>query len=112
MDEGLGVAWTETAVADLLSRGSKGLARQTGVSVRTLRRRFRRGGVTLRELTLAKRAAVVLNLMQRGLSLTGIAARVGLSGSPALGRFVRREFGVTPAALAAQLQPAPRRAPR
>ena len=112
MEDRVGVAWTETAVTDLLARGSKGLARRTGVSVRTLRRRLRRDGITLRELTLAKRASVVLNLMQRGLTLTRIAARVGLSGSPALGRFVRREFGLTPAKLAAQLQQVPRRAPR
>lgn len=100
----LGVDWTETVVADLLVCGSKGLARQSGVSVRTLRRHLRRSDITLRELMLAKRASVVLNLMQRGLPLSRIAGRVGLSGLPALGRFVRREFGMTPAKLAAQLR--------
>ena len=104
MAERPGVEWTETAVADLLAGGSKGLARRSGVSVRTLRRRLRRGDVTLRELMLAKRASVVLNLMQHGVPLSGIAGRVGLSGPPALGRFVRREFGMTPANLAAQLR--------
>ena len=99
-----GVEWSESVVARLLAGGCKGLARHSGVSVRTLRRRFRESGSTLREITLAKRAAVVLNLMQAGLPLTRIAGRVGLSGPPALARFVRREFGTTPSGLAAQLR--------
>ncbi len=99
-----GVEWSESVVARLLAGGCKGLACHVGVSVRTLRRRFRESDITLREIMLAKRAAVVLNLMQAGLPLTRIAGRVGLSSSPALARFVRREFGTTPARLAAQLR--------
>jgi AraC-like DNA-binding protein len=99
-----GLEWSEEAVTCLLTCGSKGLARRSGVSVRTLRRRLRRSGITLKEITLAKRAAVVLNLMQAGLPLGTIAARVGLSSSPALTRFVRHEFGTTPLRLAVQLR--------
>jgi AraC-like DNA-binding protein len=99
-----GVRWSEESVTDLLRGGSKEVARISGVSVRTLRRRFRRRGITLRDLILAKRAAVVLNLMQAGLPLGSIAVCAGLSSSPALNRFIRHEFGTTPARLAAQLR--------
>jgi len=98
------LAWSDEAVSDLLFRGSKNLARHNRISVRTLRRRFNSDGISLRDLTRSKRAAVVLNLMQAGLPLSAIVARVGLSSPTALVRFVRREFGTTPARLAAQLR--------
>jgi AraC-like DNA-binding protein len=100
-----GLDWSEQAVSSLLAGGSKELASRSGVSVRTLRRHFNRDGLTLRGVVCAKRAAVILNLMQAGMPLAGIARRVGLSGSPALARFVRREFGTTPKVLAADLAP-------
>lgn len=99
-----GIGWSDDTVRCLLFRGNKGLARHAGVSVRTLRRRFRRCGITLKGVLGAKRASVVLNLMQSGLSLRQIAFSAGLSSPPALARFVKREFGMTPAKLAKQLR--------
>ena len=90
-------------VRRLLVGGSKAVARQAGVSVRTLRRQVRGGGTTLREIVLAKRAAVVLNLLQARVPLRMVAAGAGLSSSSSLVRFVKREFGTTPARLAADL---------
>jgi AraC-like DNA-binding protein len=79
MAEGrLGVIGSSEEVRCLLLGGSKAFARQAGVSVRTLRRQFRDGGTTLREIRLAKRAAVVLNLLQAGLPLRTVAAGAGL----------------------------------
>lgn len=103
VEDRLGTVRSKEDVRRLLLDGSKALARQAGVSRRTLRRQFRRGGSTLREITLAKRAAVVLNLLQAGLPLRKVAGGAGLSSSPSLVRFVKREFGTTPARLAAQL---------
>jgi AraC-like DNA-binding protein len=102
-EDRLGTVRSKEDVRRLLLGGSKALARQAGVSRRTLRRQFRRSGTTLREIVIAKRAAVVLNLLQAGLPLRMVAVGAGLSSSPSLVRFVKREFGTTPARLAAQL---------
>jgi AraC-like DNA-binding protein len=103
MEGRVGTVRSKEDVRKLLLGGSKAFARQAGVSVRTLRRQIRGGGATLREIVVAKRAAVVLNLLQTRMPLRTIAASAGLSSSASLVRFVKREFGTTPARLAADL---------
>lgn len=109
-EDRLGTVRSKEDVRRLLLGGSGAFARQAGVSRRTLRRQLRRSGTTLREIMLAKRAAVVLNLLQAGLPLRVVAVGAGLSSSPSLVRFVKREFGTTPARLAAELAPGPSQA--
>lgn len=89
----------------LVREGGKALARREGSSLRTLRRRFERGGVTLSEARLIRRCCMVINILQlKGVALRDVARLLGYSGAPALTRFVRREFGVPPGVLRQQLQ--------
>lgn len=88
----------------LVREGAKVLARQEGVSLRTLRRRFKDRGLTLAQARLTRKAAMAVNLFQtRTLSLRDIALQLGYSGTSSLGRFIRREFGVSPDGLRRQL---------
>ena len=89
----------------LVREGGKGLARQEGVSFRTLRRRFKDRGMTISEARLTRQASMVVNLLQlKDVTLRDVALRLGYSGVPALTKFVRREFGVPPGILRRQLQ--------
>ena len=89
----------------LVREGGKGLARQEGVSFRTLRRRFKDRGMTISEARLTRQASMVVNLLQlKDVTLRDVALRLGYSGVPALTKFVRREFGVPPGNLRRQLQ--------
>ena len=88
----------------LVRKGAKVLARQEGVSLRTLRRRFKDRGLTLAQARLTRKAAMAVNLLQtKALSLRDVALQLGYSGTSSLGRFIRREFGVSSDILRRQL---------
>lgn len=88
----------------LVREGAKALARQEGVSLRTLRRRFKERGLTLAQARLTRKAAMAVNLFQVSTSsLRGVALQLGYAGTSSFGKFVRREFGVSPGILRRQL---------
>ena len=89
----------------LVREGGKALARQQGVSFRTLRRRFKDRGMTISQARLTRKVSMVVNLLQlKGVTLRDLALRLGYSGAPSFTKFVRREFGVPPGILRRQLQ--------
>jgi AraC-like DNA-binding protein len=89
----------------LVREGGKALARQEGVSFRTLRRRFKDRGMTISQARLTRQASMVVNLLQlKDVPLRDVALRLGYSGVPSFTKFVRREFGVPPGILRRQLQ--------
>ena len=89
----------------LIHEGGKALARQEGVSFRTLRRRFKDHGMTISQARLTRQASMVVNLLQlKDVILRDVALQLGYSGVPSFTRFVRREFGVSPGVLRRQLQ--------
>ena len=104
------VASTRSKSADdpldvLVREGGKALARQQGVSFRTLRRRFKDRGMTISQARLTRKVSMVVNLLQlKGVTLRDLALRLGYSGAPSFTKFVRREFGVPPGILRRQLQ--------
>ncbi|MBK9967296.1 MAG: AraC family transcriptional regulator [Holophagales bacterium] len=63
-----------------------------------------RGGTNPSRVRQECRAGLVAILLERGLPVDSVARAVGLSGSQALGRFVRTFFGLTPSRLRAQLR--------
>jgi AraC-like DNA-binding protein len=88
----------------LLHHGVKGLAAMFAVSVSTLRRRCTAHGFCLAELVAARRAGLVVNLLQSPeMRLADVARETGFSNVTAFSRFVRREFGQTPGMLRAAL---------
>ncbi len=84
--------------------GPKAVAVRRNISVRTLLRRFHEGGTNPSRVRQECRAGLVAILLERGLPVDSVARAVGLSGSQALGRFVRTFFGLTPSRLRAQLR--------
>jgi AraC-like DNA-binding protein len=89
----------------LVREGGKALARQQGVSFRTLRRRFKDRGTTISQARLTRKVSMVVNLLQlKDVTLRDLALRLGYSGAPSFTKFVRREFGVPPGILRRQLQ--------
>ena len=80
--------------------GPKAVAVRRNISVRTLLRRFREGGRSLSRVRQECRADLVAILLESGVPVGAVARAVGLSGSQALGRFVRSCFGLTPTAAA------------
>jgi AraC-like DNA-binding protein len=88
----------------LVREGAKALARREGVSFRTLRRRFKDGGVTVFQARITRRASMVVNLLQdKHADLHYVSRTLGYSSVSAFAKFVRREFGVTPATLQREL---------
>lgn len=89
----------------LVREGGKALARQEGVSFRTLRRRFRHEGMTVLQARQGRRASMVVNLLQlTDVALGDIALRLGYSGAQSFSKFVHHAFGVPPAILRRQLR--------
>jgi AraC-like DNA-binding protein len=89
----------------LVREGGKALARQEGVSFRTLRRRFKDRGMTISQARITRQASMVVNLLQlKDVTLRDVALRLGYSGVSSFTKFVRREFGVPPGILRRQLQ--------
>lgn len=90
------------AVAGAILLGSgdlslTGLAKATGLGPRTLQRRLRGEGLSLRELVNRTRASVARRLLREGrLSLAEIAFRLGYSQTSAFHRAFLRWNGVTP----------------
>jgi AraC-like DNA-binding protein len=96
--------WAADQLDVLVSEGAKALARQEGVSLRTLRRRFKDRGLTLAQARLTRKAAMAVNLFQgKTFNLREVAFQLGYSGPSSLCRFIRREFGVSPHILRRQL---------
>lgn len=88
----------------LLRGSSKVLAKKLGMSLRTLRRHFERKGTSLYAFRQARRAALVVNLLQRPqIRLRDLVARLGFSNPASLARFIHSEFGMTPGELRRQL---------
>jgi len=91
-------------VGILVREGGKTLARREGVSFRTLRRRFKNRGVTVTQARMTRQASMVVNLLQREhADLRYVARALGYSSVSAFAKFVRREFGMTPATLRREL---------
>lgn len=84
--------------------GPKAVALRRNISVRTLLRWFHEGGTNPSRVRQACRAGLVAILLARGLPVHVVARAVGLSGSQALGRFVRGCFGMTPSRFREQLR--------
>jgi AraC-like DNA-binding protein len=84
--------------------GPKAVAVRRNISVRTLLRRFREGGRNPSRVRQECRADLVAVLLESGVPVGAVAQAVGLSGSQALGRFVRSCFGLTPTRLRAELR--------
>lgn len=84
--------------------GPKAVAVRRNISVRTLLRRFHGGGTSPSRVRQECRAGLVAILLERGCPVESVARAVGLSGSQALGRFVRNFFGMTPSRLREQLR--------
>lgn len=84
--------------------GPKAVAVRRNISVRTLLRQFSEGGRSFSRVRQECRADLVAVLLERGVPVGAVAEAVGLSGSQALGRFVRSCFGLTPTRLGAELR--------
>lgn len=84
--------------------GPKAVAVHRRISVRTLLRRFREGGRNPSRVRQECRAGLVAILLESGHPVASVARAVGLSGSQALGRFVRSSFGLTPTRFRDQLR--------
>ena len=84
--------------------GPKAVAVRRNISVRTLLRRFRDGGRTPRAFARRVGPDLVATLLGSGVPVGAVARAVGLSGSQALGRFVRSCFGLTPTGLREELR--------
>lgn len=84
--------------------GPKAVAVRRRISVRTLLRQFREGGRSPSRVRQECRADLVAVLLEGGVPVATVARAVGLSGSQALGRFVRSCFGMTPTGLGAELR--------
>jgi AraC-like DNA-binding protein len=101
---------TDDSAEVLLSEGAKALAKKRGVSLRTLRRRFRSRGITLSGFVQTRRAALTVNLLQQpGALVRDTAKKLGFSSDVAFIRFVKREFGKTPGDLRDELSPSGKR---
>lgn len=85
----------ETALL-LLRCGSAVVARQYGVSERTLRRRFEKIGSRLEWHCAERRRNIALRLLAEGLPNEVIAARLGLSSASSFCRFAKREIRESP----------------
>lgn len=79
--------------------GSPAAAKACGLSVRSLRRKVRSGGETLRALRDAWRRASVEAAFRSGDSVKEAAARAGFSCPEVLSRFCRRLYGTSPSAV-------------
>ena len=102
--EGTFVKAADNQLNILVREGAKVLARHEGVSLRTLRRRFKERGLSLVQARLTRKAAMAVNLLQRNSSgLKDVALQLGYSGTQSFAKFVHREFGVSPGALRHQL---------
>jgi len=66
-----------------------------GISLRTLDRRLRRRGATIRELRQRYRREQALELLRTGLGTGHVARLLRFSGPDSFARFCRREFGAT-----------------
>src|SRR5262245_43644401 len=92
---------TASLLRVLLTGGTLELAREFGLSVRTLHRVLSRRGVSARELrTWARREAIGI-FLERRVPQSEIASVVGFRSVPTLQAFIRRELGTTSRALRA-----------
>lgn len=97
----------------LLARGTKGIAKERGVSVRTLQRRLAAQGLRARQVVAELGRERAKQLLRSGLRVGDVAFELGFSGTEAFSRFCRRELGATPTELrrrrGVQLPPRPAR---
>lgn len=96
---GLSPRFSDDTKVLFVVEGPKAVAVRRNVSVRTLCRQFRTGGRSLAHVRRVCRAELVAKLLLVGLPVGVIAVSLGLSGSQALGRFVRACFHCTPTEL-------------
>lgn len=85
--------------ATLAARGVAAAARTIGSSERTFRRHTRLGHVSPRQAARFVRAAWLVRLLAREVTLEGAARELGLSSSSAVTRFCESALGERPAAL-------------
>jgi AraC-like DNA-binding protein len=101
---GLSPRFSDDTKVLFVVEGPKAVAVRRNISVRTLLRRFREGGRSLSRVRQECRADLVAVLLEGGVPVATVARAVGLSGSQALGRFVRSCFGLTPTGLRTELR--------
>lgn len=101
---GLDPPFSEETKVLFVVEGPKAVAVRRNISVRTLFRRFREGGRNPSRVRQEWRADLVSRLLESAVPVGTVARAVGLSGSQALGRFVRSRFGLTPTRLGAELR--------
>jgi AraC-like DNA-binding protein len=101
---GLSTHFSDDTKVLFVVEGPKAVAVRRNVSVRTLCRQFRTGGRSLAHVRRECRAELVAKLLLAGLPVGVIAVSLGLSGSQALGRFVRAFFDRTPTQLRDELR--------
>ena len=84
----------------LLARlGAKAFAHRLGVSERTLHRRLREAGLTVRDLLVIWRRRELRHELLEDIPLSCVCERLGFASPPSLCRFVHREFADTPGRL-------------
>lgn len=96
---------TSRAIAPLLASGEPAMtavARQLGMSERTLRRRLAAENVTFRGLVDAVRREKACDLLRAGASVTDVAFALGFAEVSAFSRAFKRWFDVSPRAVRAQ----------
>lgn len=102
--DGLVPRFSDDTKVLFVAEGPKAVALRRNISVRILLRRFHEGGTNPSRVRQECRAALVAILLRRGYPVHVGARAVGLSGSQALGRFVRGWFGVTPSRFREELE--------
>lgn len=90
----------------LLRFGVRKVAEHLGVSERTLRRRYERQGIRLRDHLRLRRRELAVDLLGGDLPVRTLSSRLGFSSPQTFARFVRREFGDTPTGLRLRLRAA------
>ena len=90
----VGAGLPDQAAVALVIEGLKQASRHAGVSGRTLRRRFVRGGSSISGFVAAARLAAARELFARGWSTGEAAEALGYSSAAAFRRFLRQNAGV------------------
>lgn len=95
----------------LVRFGPRLAASRSGVSERTLRRRFKRRGLRLVDYLKESRRRFAERLLLTDLPLMTVSNQLGFGSTQTFARFMRREFGVTATAVRQRLRPAAPGAP-
>jgi AraC-like DNA-binding protein len=88
----------------LVRFGPRLTASQSGISERTLRRRFERRGLRLADHLKESRRKFAERLLLTNLPLTTVSSRLGFSSTQTFARFMRREYGATATAVRQRLR--------